>query len=61
MVRSVLPKELDSQAFKARLVTLDKSIEVKCGDPATLAEEEEYGEKIGNFDEESKPFEHRHP
>ena len=61
LVRSALPKELDSQAFKARLVTLDKSIEVNCGDPATLAEVEEYGDKIGNFDEESKPFEHRHP
>ena len=52
-VRSVLPEELDSQAFKTRLSTLDKSIEIKYGDLATLSEVQEYGEKMGNFDEEA--------
>ena len=60
-VRSVLPEELDSQYFKTRLSTLDKSIEINFGDPVNLAEVEEYGEKMGNFDEESQPFEHRLP
>ena len=60
-VRSVLPEELDSQAFKTRLSTLDKSIEIKYGDLATLSEVQEYGEKMGNFDEEAQKFEHRLP
>ena len=37
-VRSVLPEELDSQDLKTRLATLDKSIEIKCGDTVTLSE-----------------------
>ena len=60
-VRSVLPEELDYQAFKTRLAKLDKIIEIKCGDPVTLAEVEDYGEKMGNFDEEAQPFENRLP
>ena len=61
MVRSVLPEELDSQAFKISLATLDKSIEIKCGDLVILAEVEEYGKNMGNFDEEAQPFEHIPP
>ena len=41
-VRSVLPEELDSQAFKTRLATLDKSIDIKWGDTVTLSKVEEY-------------------
>ena len=48
-VPSVLTEELDSQAFKTRLATLYNSIEIKCGDPVTLVEVEEYGEKMENF------------
>ena len=58
-VRSVLSEELDFQAFKTRLATLDKKIEIKHGDPATLAEVEDSVEKMGNFDEEAHLFEHR--
>ena len=61
MVRSVLPEELYSQDFKKRLATLYKSIEIKCGDTASLSEVEEYGKKMGNFDEEAQPFKHRLP
>ena len=60
-VCSVLTQSLDSQYFKTRLAILDKIIEIKCGDTVTLVEVEEYGEKMGNFDEESQPFEHRLP
>ena len=60
-VISILNEELDSQAFKKNLSTLDKRIEIKCGDPATLSEIDEYGENMGNFDVEVQPFEHRLP
>ena len=36
-------------------------IEIKCGYPVTLDEVEEYGENMGNFDEEAQPFEHIPP
>ena len=58
-VRSILPDELDYQDFKTRLATLDNIIEIKCGDPVTLAEVEEYGENMVKFDEEAQLFEHR--
>ena len=57
-LRSVLSEEMDSQAFMKRLSTLYKRIELKCGNPVTLAEVEEYGKNMGNFDEEAQPFEH---
>ena len=58
---SLLPEELDYQAFKTSLATLYHSIVIKCGDPVTLSEVEEYGKKMGNFDEEAQPFKHRLP
>ena len=57
-LRSVLSEDLDSQAFKKILSTLYKSIEIKCGNIVTLAEVEEYGDNMGNFDEEVQPFKH---
>ena len=45
-VRYILPEELDYQAFNTRIATLDKSIEIKCGDPVTLYEVEEYVDKM---------------